>query len=185
MTEAKRKTIIGAAGAAILLLALGALLLPMQHDIPGRVIVGWLLIAAGAIEGAAAAARRRHRPTAAIAAIATLLIGIRMIVDPVRGFLPVMNLVILWLVVRGAALLFASARSRPPLAGWLGLAAATDLTLAIALLVGLPIALLVVGLFGPTPQIIATFAWVFGFSFIATGVLLLAIAFTGEARDAD
>jgi hypothetical protein len=104
------------------------------------------------------------------------------LVDPSAGFFAVMNMVILWLVVRGAALLFSAARTSPPLGTWVGLAAATDLLLALALLAGLPVALLVYGLFGPTAQIVATFAWVFAASFIATGALLLAIARIGEAH---
>ena len=171
-----RRTIIGAAGIMIMLLALGALLLPLQEGIPGRVVVGWLLIAAGVAELVAALVRVDHRPTAAVAAVATLVAGVRLAFDPTAGFFTVLNLVILWLVVRSAALLFAAVRGRAPFRGWIAVAAATDLVLAVALLVGLPIALLVVGLFGPTPPIVATFAWVFGLSFIATGILLIAIS---------
>jgi len=182
MTDSNRTTIIGSAGALIMLLAVGALLLPLGSQISGRLVVGWLLIAAGAFELAAAAVRTRHRKSAALAAVATLLAGIRLAADPSAGFFAVMNMVILWLVVRGAALLFSAARTSPPLGTWVSLAAATDLLLALALLAGLPVALLVYGLFGPTPQIVATFAWVFAASFIATGLLLLAISRIGEAR---
>lgn len=171
------------AGVLIMLLAVGALLLPLQRELPGRLVVGWLLIAAGAIELAAVRGRRRHLKSAALAAVATLLAGVRLAADPGANFFAVMNMVILWLVVRGAALLYSAARTRPPLGTWIGLAAATDLLLALGLLAGLPVALLIYGLFGPTPQIVATFAWVFGASFIATGALLLAIARIGEAND--
>ena len=65
------------------------------------------------------------------------------------------NLVILWLVVRAAALAFAASRSGDPLRSWFVLAAATDFLLAVLLLSGLPIALVVAGLFGPTSEVIA------------------------------
>jgi uncharacterized membrane protein HdeD (DUF308 family) len=181
MSDRRYKLAATLAGVLIMLLAAGALLLPLQQQLPGRLVVGWLLIAAGAIELAAVTARRRHIKTAAVAAVATLVAGIRLAVDPGANLFAVMNVVILWLVVRGAALLYSAARTRPPLGTWIGLAAATDLLLALGLLAGLPVALLVYGLFGPTPLIVAQFAWVFGASFIATGALLLAIARIGES----
>ena len=84
--------------------------------------------------------------------------------------------VILWLVVRSAALFFSARRSLAPLCWWVYLAAAVDFALAILLLAGLPVAVLVYGLFGQTDEILATFAWVFAASFIAAGWLLIAAA---------
>ncbi len=180
MSDTKLKFVTAVAGLLIMLLAAGALLLPLQRDLPGRLVVGWLLIAAGAIELATSFIRRRHRKSVRLAAVATLLAGIRLVADPSAHFFAVMNMVILWLVVRGAALLYSAARTSRPLGNWLALAAATDLLLALGLLAGLPVALLVYGVFGPTPQIVAQFAWVFAASFIATGVLLIAIGRFGE-----
>ena len=91
-----------------------------------------------------------------------------------------LNLVILWLVVRAAALAFAASRSGDPLRSWFVLAAATDFLLAVLLLSGLPIALVVAGLFGPTSEVIATFAWILALSFVATGALLIASASADE-----
>ena len=138
--------------------------------------MGWLLLAAGAIELAAALARRIHRPTASIAGAATVLAGLRLILDPRAGFFPVLNLVILWLVVRAAALAFAAMRCRGSLQSWFLVAAATDFLLAVLLLSGMPIALVVWGLFGRTSEIIGTFAWVLAISFVATGATLIAVA---------
>ena len=56
------------------------------------------------------------------------------------------------------------------------LAAATDFLLAVLLLSGMPIALVVWGLFGRTSEIIATFAWVLAISFVATGATLIGVA---------
>ena len=176
MSDQARKLIIRTAGVLIVLLALGAALLPLERGLPGRLVVGSLLLAAGVIELGAALARRVHKPTAAIAGAATVLAGVRLVFDPNAGFFPVLNLVILWLVVRAAALAFAASRSGYPLRSWFILAGATDFLLAVLLLSGLPIAIVVAGLFGPTSEIIATFAWILAISFVATGALLVAAA---------
>jgi hypothetical protein len=55
-------------------------------------------------------------------------------------------------------------------------AAATDVALGLLLLVGLSISTLIVTLFGPTPEMIASFAWILAISFVVTGMLLLEIA---------
>lgn len=176
MSDQARKLVIRTAGVLIVLLALGAALLPLERGLPGRLVVGSLLLAAGVIELVAALSRRLHKPTAAVAGGATVLAGLRLVLDPSAGFFPVLNLVILWLIVRAAALAFAASRSREPLQGWFVLAAATDFLLAVLLLSGLPVALVVAGLFGPTSEIIATFAWILAVSFVATGALLIAAA---------
>lgn len=176
MSDLARKHIIRTAGILIILLALGAALLPLERGIPGRLVVGFLLLVAGIVEFIAAMARRIHKPSAAIAGAATVLAGFRLVVDPNAGFFPVLNMVILWLIVRTAALAFAASRSREPLQSWFVLTAATDFLLAIMLLAGLPIALIVAGLFGPTSEIIATFAWILAISFVATGAFLIAAA---------
>lgn len=176
MSDEARKHFIRGAGVVIILLALGAALLPLERGLPGRLVVGSLLLAAGIVELGAALARRMHRPSASVAGAATVVAGLRLVADPDAGFFEVLNLVILWLIVRSAALTFAAIRSREPLQSWFVLSAATDFLLAVLLLAGLPVTLIVAGLFGPTSEIIATFAWVLAISFIATGALLIAAA---------
>ena len=176
MSDQARKHIIRIAGFLIILLAIVAVLLPLERGMPGRLIVGSLLLVGGIIEFAAALARRIHKPSAAIAGAATILAGLRLVVDPNAGFFPVLNMVILWLIIRAAALAFAASRSSEPLQSWFVLTAATDFLLAVMLLAGLPIALIVAGLFGPTSEIIATFSWILAISFLATGAFLIAAA---------
>ena len=176
LSDTARKLVILGAGIAIILLALGAALLPMERELPGRLVVGWLLIAAGLVEFGAAQVRRIHRPSASVAGAATILAGLRLVLDPSAGFFPVLNLVILWLIVRSAAIAFAASRCRGPLQSWFVLAAVTDFLLAVLLLSGLPVAVIVYGLFGQTSEIVATFAWVMAISFVATGVMLIAVA---------
>jgi hypothetical protein len=59
---------------------------------------------------------------------------------------------------------------------WTGLSAGMDFLLAVLLLTGLSIATLVVSVFGPTPELVASFAWVLAASFVVNGLLLLEIA---------
>ena len=176
MSDQARKHIIRIAGFLILLLAAVAALLPLERAGPGRLVVGAMLLAAGLIELAATSARRIHKPSSAIAGAATVLAGFRLVVDPGASFFPVLNMVILWLVVRAAALAFAASRCHPPLQGWFILTAATDFLLAVMLLAGLPVALVVAGLFGPTSEIVDTFSWILAASFVATGAFLIAAA---------
>ncbi len=184
MSTANRTLVIRGAGILIILLGLGAALLPLAQHIPGRTVVGVMLIAAGMIELGAVIARSQRNIPAAVAAAVTLLAGLRLEFDARVNFITVLNFVILWLVIRAAALFLSARRSQRPLCTWVYLAAAVDLSLAILLLGGLPIAVLVYGLFGATDQIIATFAWIFAGSFVAAGLLLVAAAplEAGEAR---
>ena len=59
---------------------------------------------------------------------------------------------------------------------WTAIAAATDLTLSIILILGLPLASIIVALFGTTSDLVASFSWVLAISFLATGAMLLQIA---------
>lgn len=176
MSDSTKKLILYGAGVAIVLLAFGAALLPLSPDLHPRDVVGWLLLPAGLIELAALPARRTHRPSAAITAGVTILAGLRLLLDPGANFFAVLNLVILWLVVRAAALAFAAWKARDGFENWLIFSGAIDFLLAIGLLAGLPITYLVVGVFGPNAQITGTFAWVLALSFVANGALLIAAA---------
>jgi len=176
MSIGLRRTLIRLAGLLVILLAFGAALLPLAHNIPARTVIGLLLVAAGVIELGAFAARPAHHIPGGIAAAATFLAGLRLALDPSANYFTVLNFVILWLVVRSAALLFLGLRTERPLCFWALFAAAVDLILAIALLSGLQIAFLVIGIFGPTSEILATFAWVFAASFVAAGVFLIGSA---------
>jgi uncharacterized membrane protein HdeD (DUF308 family) len=173
MTKGSRTTAIRIAGLLIMLLGVAAAFLPAVENIHGRTIVGLLLVAAGAIELAAVVAMRGRHFAAGVAAAATLLAGLRLLLDPGVNFLTVLNLVILWLVVRSAALTISARSAAQPLRFWIYVAAAVDFGLAVLLLAGLPVAVLIYGLFGTTNEIVATFAWVFAASFVAAGLLLL------------
>ena len=59
---------------------------------------------------------------------------------------------------------------------WTGLSAGMDFVLAVLLIAGLSISTLIVSLFGPTRELIASFAWVLAASFVVNGLLLLEVA---------
>lgn len=182
MTDRTRTIVIRGAAAGMFVLAALAALLPLPTRLPDRLVIGGLLVLAGLLEGLAVYARRGHHLSAGLAAATSLLAGLRLVLDPAVNYFTVFNLVILWLVVRSAALAFSARGSEPPLCNWVWMAAAVDFLLALLLLVGLPVAVLVYGIFGQTSQLVATFSWILAASFAAAGILLFAAA-PLEARE--
>ncbi|HET8749361.1 MAG TPA: hypothetical protein VFM42_01330, partial [Sphingomicrobium sp.] len=59
---------------------------------------------------------------------------------------------------------------------WTAVSAGVDFLLALLLIAGLSVSTLVITVFGPTPELIASFAWVLAVSFITNGLLLLEVA---------
>ena len=104
MSNEVRTIVIRLAGVVMLLLAAASALMPVAPHPEARLVIGGLLAIAGAVELAAAFARRGHHLPAGIAAAASLLAGLRLLADPSINFLTILNFVILWLVVRAAAL---------------------------------------------------------------------------------
>jgi hypothetical protein len=56
---------------------------------------------------------------------------------------------------------------------FLALSAATDLVLGLGLLIGLSVTTLVATVFGPSPQLLASYGVILALSFLASGALLL------------
>jgi hypothetical protein len=106
----------------------------------------------------------------------TVLAGLLFLYDQQSRFFPIVNIVIGWLALRSVILAVMSRRVDGSVRTWTSIAAATDFLLALVLLVGLSLSSVVVLLFGPTPAIVATFAWILALSFVATGLLLLEVA---------
>jgi uncharacterized membrane protein HdeD (DUF308 family) len=111
-----------------------------------------------------------------LAGAATTLAGLLFLLNPVAHFLPTISIVTAWLLVRSVILAITSRRAHGSVRIWLGISAGTDFALGLLLLAGLSIATLIVMLFGPTPQLVASFAWVFAISFVVSGMLMLEIA---------
>ena len=189
MTDAKqvsasgRATRLWIAGLLIIALAAGAALLPLAWGSAGSTVVGAMLVAAGVIELWAGTQRRHVAALAMAAGAATALSGLLFLIYPVAHFWPVVNLVIGWLLIRSLLLALSARRTGGSVRTWTILSAAMDFVLAVGLTAGLGIGTLVVLIFGPTPQLVGSFAWVLALSFVLNGLLQLEIA--GCERDTE
>jgi uncharacterized membrane protein HdeD (DUF308 family) len=171
-----RIRLITAGAVLIMLLAAGAALLPLAERVPAANTVGTLLLAAGIVELLVGTQRRESRILCIVAGAVTAIAGLLLVLNPVTHIFPTTYLIVAWLVVRSVILAGASTHSGGSVRMWTLVSAATDLALAFILLAGISIATLIVGLFGPTPEVIATFAWILSLSFLVTGMWLLETA---------
>lgn len=167
------------AGIAIILLSAGAAFLPAGKSISSDMI-GALLIAAGLIELTAGALRRAVRPFAMAAGAVTALAGLLFVIDHETHFFPRVVPIIGWLLVRSLILIVGSGESTGSVRRWTALSAGMDFLLAVLLTAGLSISTLIISLFGPTPELVASFAWVLAASFVVNGLLLLEVASCAE-----
>ena len=174
---------IATAGWFILLLSAGSALLPLVGRAQGASIIGILLVLAGLAELFAGSLRHDTRRLAMLAGVITTLAGILFATESSTHFLSTLTIIAGWLFGRSIVLILAARLATGSVRTWTGLAALTDLVLGLILAVGLSIATLIVSLFGATPQMIASFAWVLAASFIATAMLLLEVASCARAAD--
>lgn len=161
------------------MLSVGAAFLPAGKRISSDMI-GALLIAAGLIELTAGALRRAVRPFAMAAGAVTALAGLLFVVDHETHFFPRVVPIIGWLLVRSLILIVGSGESSGSVRRWTALSAGMDFLLAVLLTAGLSISTLIISLFGPTPELVASFAWVLAASFVVNGLLLLEVASCAE-----
>ena len=163
------------AGIAIILLSAGAALLPAGKTIPSD-MVGGLLVAAGLIETIAGSMRREARSFAMAAGVVTTLAGLLFILNPETHFFPTVVPIIGWLLVRSVILVLSISQTNGSIRIWTAISAGMDFLLATLLVAGLSISTIVISVFGPTRELVASFAWVLAASFIANGLMLLEVA---------
>jgi len=175
MSDRMRARGLRAAGIAIILLSAGAILLPAGKRISSDMI-GGLLIAAGLIEAVAGSLRRDVRPFAMAAGGVTTIAGLIFVLNHETHFFPIVTIVIAWLLIRSVILAAGSFETAGSVRVWTAVSAGMDLLLAVLLIAGLSITTIVVSIFGPTPPLIASFAWFVAASFIVNGLLLLEVA---------
>lgn len=175
LSNKARARAIRVAGIAIVLLSIGAALLPAGKRISSDMI-GGLLVSVGLIEAVAGSLRREARPYAMAAGAIAAFAGLLFIVNPETHFFPTVTPVIAWLLLRSLVLALACRESGGSVRTWTAVSAAVDFLLALLLITGLSASTLVVSLFGPTPEMVASFAWVLAASFIVNGLLLLEVA---------
>jgi uncharacterized membrane protein HdeD (DUF308 family) len=171
-----RATLIAACGAAIIVLSVGAALLPALDHVSATTLLGLLLAAAGLLEVLAGKLRHETQKLAMLAGFATIFTGALLILNRDDGLLPNGTAVTAWLLVRAAILLLTSRVAHGSVRKFLAVSAATDFILGVGLLTGMSITTLVVIIFGPSPQLLASYGWVLALSFIATGIMLLEVA---------
>ena len=163
------------AGLAIIFLGVGAALMPAGKSLSSDVI-GTLLIAAGLVEIVASSLRRDVRAYATAAGGVTAFAGLLFVLNPETHFFPTVVPIIAWLLIRSAILAYACTHLKGSVRTWMGLSAGLDFVLAALLIAGLSITTIVVNIFGPTPELIASFAWILAASFVVNGLLLLEVA---------
>ena len=172
---------IRVAGLAIIFL--GAALMPASKGLSSD-IIGALLVAAGLVETVAGSLRRDVRTYAMAAGGVTAFAGLLFLLNPETHFFPTVVPVIAWLLIRSAIIAYASTHLIGSVRTWMGLSAGLDFVLAALLVAGLSITTIVVNIFGPTPQLIASFAWILAASFVVNGLLLLEVASCHRANEA-
>lgn len=176
ISNRNRSWLIYAAGVTIMLLGAGALLLPAADRLAGSAVIGGLLLVSGIVEMLAGSLRDHVRKYAMAAGGVTALAGLMFLINPAVHFVPMVTLIIGWLVIRSLIIIVASRRSGATVQMWMRISAGLDFFLALLLFAGLSISALIVSIFGPTPPLIASFAWVLAASFVVTGSLLLEVA---------
>jgi hypothetical protein len=179
LSDRRRARALRVAGIAIILLGVAAALLPAGKTIPLDMI-GGLLIAAGLIEMVAGSLRRSVRSLAMAAGGVTALAGLLFVINPETHFFPTVTPVIAWLLIRSLILAVGSGEAAGSVRMWTALSAGMDFLLAVLLIAGLSISTIIVSIFGPTRELVATFAWVLAASFIVNGLLLLEVASCAE-----
>jgi hypothetical protein len=163
------------AGIVIILLGIGAALLPAGKTIPSDMI-GALLIAGGLVEVVAGSLRRESRSFAMVAGAVTAGAGLLFVLNPETHFFPSVWPIIGWLLLRSLILLGALTETRGSVRNWTAISAGMDFLLAVLLIAGLSISTIVISLFGPTRELIASFAWFLAASFVVNGLMLLQVA---------
>lgn len=173
--QRRRYQAILAAGWLIVLLGAGAALLPLLERTSGARLMGGILLAAGVAELLVGILRGEARVASMLAGGVTMLAGILFLLRPETSFLPTLYVITAWLLLRSLAVASAAFRARGSTRRWSLISALTDVLLGLLLLAGLSIATLIVTLFGPTPPVIASFAWLLALSLLTTGLYLLEV----------
>ena len=175
MSDRIRARSLRVAAIVIILLGAGAALLPAGKTIPSAMI-GGLLVAAGLTETVAGSLRRQVRGLAMAAGVVTASAGLVFVLNPETHFFPSVWPIIGWLLLRSLILLGALTETRASVRTWTAVSAGMDFLLAVLLIAGLSISTIVISLFGPTRELIASFAWFLAASFVVNGLMLLEVA---------
>jgi uncharacterized membrane protein HdeD (DUF308 family) len=170
-----------ACGLLKILLAIGAMTLPLLAAKPMIAGVGWLLFAGGAGEFLLGwGSRRSHLGTVTlISGAVTMTAGVIFVASGWESLFPLFHVMTIWLLLRGLVSFEVGLHSRETLAAnweWLTARGLVDFSLGMTLLIGIPITSIVVLMFGRTKEVVATFGMLLAVSFSVAGVGLIVIA---------
>jgi hypothetical protein len=175
LSDRVRARALRVAAIAVILLGVAAALLPAGKMIHSD-LIGGLLVAAGLIETIAGSMRREARTFAMAAGVVTALAGLLFVLNPETHFFPSVWPVIGWLLIRSLILVGALTETEGSVRRWTAISAGMDFLLAVLLIAGLSTSTIVVSLFGPTRELVASFAWILAASFVVNGLMLLEVA---------
>jgi len=179
LSDVVRARAFRVAGIVIILLGAAAALLPAGKTISSDMI-GGLLIAAGLIEKVAGSLRLGTRQFVMAAGVVTALAGLLFVMNPETHLFPRVWPIIGWLLIRSLVLAAATIETNGTVRLWTAFSSGMDFLLAVLLIAGLSLATLVVTVFGPTRELIASFAWILAASFAVNGLMLLQVANCAE-----
>jgi hypothetical protein len=179
LSDVVRARAFRVAGIVIILLGAAAALLPAGKTISSDMI-GGLLIAAGLIETVAGSLRLGTRQFVMAAGVVTALAGLLFVMNPETHLFPRVWPIIGWLLIRSLVLAAATIETNGTVRLWTAFSSGMDFLLAVLLIAGLSLATLVVTVFGPTRELIASFAWILAASFAVNGLMLLQVANCAE-----
>lgn len=178
-----------ACGIFKLLIAAAAIALPLMHGRPLAESVGWMLLAGGVAEFALGwGAHRTLLGSLTLGSgVLTVMAGILFILSGWQGLFPLATITMIWLILRGVISLGVGIRARADhglSAFWMVLRGITDLGLGLALLIGLPIATIVILMFKETRETVSAFGILLAISFAVAGAGLVFMAFSQRRREA-
>lgn len=179
-SDVTRARALRVAGVVIILLGAAAAFLPAGKTISSDML-GGLLIAAGLIETVAGSLRHGTRRFVMAAGVVTALAGLLFVMNPETHLFPRVWPIIGWLLIRSIILAAATVETRGSVRLWTAFSAGMDFLLAVLLIAGLSISTLVISVFGPTRELIASFAWILAASFAVNGLMLLQVASCAES----
>lgn len=182
-THPAQARVIALCGWLVIGLSACAALLPFLGPDQGALIIGGMMVAAGLVETVAGVVRHETRKLVMLAGAVTVGAGLLFASEPATHFLPALYIVTGWLAVRAIIFFVAGGLEAGSVKRWTFLSAATDAALAVLLFIGISIATIVVALFGATPPLVASFAWILAISFVTTGLMLLEVASCARAEE--
>jgi len=110
------------------------------------------------------------------AGIVTALAGLLFVLNPETHFFPTVWPIVGWLLLRSLILVGAVTETLGSVRRWTIVSAGMDFLLAVLLITGLSISTIVISIFGPTPELVASFSWILAASFVVNGLMLLEVA---------